>query len=126
MNNHLGSAGLRLRGPTFALLLFVLSSACLSAANAAYTQASLVLDKEIVRPGDSVTAAVHLHMEPGWHTYWKNPGASGEATEIHWQLPKGIQPGEIQWPVPQKLPDTNATTFIYENDVYLLVTLKVS
>src|SRR5882724_1866652 len=95
-------------------------------AEAAHTQARLLLAAETVRPGETVMAAVRLHMEPGWHTYWKNPGASGTPTEINWQLPKGVTAGEIQWPVPEKLPDTNATTYIYEGDVFLLVPLKLA
>src|SRR6266567_4409170 len=95
-------------------------------AQAAHTQARLVLATETARPGETIMAAVHLHMEPGWHTYWKNPGASGTASEINWQLPKGVSAGEIQWPVPEKLPDTNATTYIYEGDLFLLVPLKLA
>ena len=67
------------------------------------TQARLILSAEAARPGETVTAGVLLKMPSGWHTYWKNPGDSGEATKIVWQLPGGVQAGEIQWPVPEKL-----------------------
>jgi len=55
----------------------------------------------MARPGETVMAAVHLHMDANWHTYWKNPGLSGIASDIKWQLPKGMSAGEIQWPVPE-------------------------
>jgi thiol:disulfide interchange protein DsbD len=73
-------------------------------------------------------AGVHLHMDPGWHTYWRNPGQSGigVATTIAWQLPKGVTAGETQWPPPEKMPDPSFTTYIYENDVVLLVPLKLA
>src|SRR5882724_9365976 len=97
-------------------------------APAAHTQARLALATETARPGDTVMAGVHLRMDPGWHTYWRNPGQSGigVATTIAWQLPKGVTAGEIQWPTPEKLPDPQYTTYIYENDVVLLVPLKLA
>ena len=65
-------------------------------------------------------------MDPGWHTYWRNPGASGIATSIAWDLPAGVTAGPIQWPVPEKLPEEDLTTYIYSNDVVLLVPLKLA
>jgi thiol:disulfide interchange protein/DsbC/DsbD-like thiol-disulfide interchange protein len=65
-------------------------------------------------------------MAPGWHIYWKNSGASGIPTAVTWDLPAGITAGEIQWPVPEKLPPDDLTTYIYENEVVLLVPLKLA
>jgi thiol:disulfide interchange protein len=65
-------------------------------------------------------------MDSGWHTYWQNPGASGLSTTIEWQLPPGVTAGAIQWPVPEKLLDPDLTTYIYQDDVVLLVPLKLA
>ena len=94
-------------------------------AQSAHTQARLVLAADAARPGQTVQAGVHLHMDPRWHTYWRNPGASGIPTEIQWQLPAGISAGAIQWPVPEKLPAADLTTYIYKDDVVLLTLLTV-
>jgi thiol:disulfide interchange protein DsbD len=96
------------------------------AAQAAHTQARLVLAAATARPGETVLAGVQLRMDPRWHIYWRNPGASGMATKIAWQLPAGITPGAIQWPVSEKLPDEDLTTYIYTNEVVLLVPLKLA
>ena len=48
------------------------------------------------------------------------------ATKIEWQLPAGVTAGAIQWPVPEKLPDEDLTTYIYTNEVVLLVPLKLA
>jgi len=100
----------------------------LAAANghAAHTTAQLLVSAATARPGDTIWAGVQLKMEPGWHTYWKNPGAAGQATEIKWQLPAGITAGEIQWPLPEKLPPAEITTYGYENEVVLLVPLTLA
>jgi thiol:disulfide interchange protein len=95
-------------------------------AHAAHTQARLLLAAETARPGDTVLAGVQLHMDPRWHTYWRNPGASGIATKIEWELPPGVTAGTIRWPVPEKLPDEDLTTYIYTNEVVLLVPLKLA
>src|SRR5438128_3735777 len=90
------------------------------------TQARLILSAEAARPGETVTAGVLLKMPSGWHTYWKNPGDSGEATKIVWQLPDGIQAGEIQWPVPDKLNVADLTTYIYHDQVLLMAPLTLA
>jgi thiol:disulfide interchange protein len=98
---------------------------CLAAftARAAHTQVKLLFSADTAHPGDTIWAGVDLKMEPGWHTYWKNPGAAGMATDIKWQLPPGVTAGEIQWPLPEKLPPAEVTTYGYEDEVMLIVPL---
>jgi DsbC/DsbD-like thiol-disulfide interchange protein len=91
-----------------------------------HTQAKLILSAETAKPGDTIWAGVDMKMEPGWHTYWKNPGAAGLPTKIAWQLPSGVTAGEIQWPLPEKLPPIEVTTYGYENEVTLLVPLTLA
>ncbi len=96
-----------------------------TAAQAAHTEAQLLLAAEAARPGDTVLAGIKLTMEPGWHTYWKNPGAAGQATSIQWTLPPGVTAGEIQWPLPKKDVVSDIITFGYEHEVVLLVPLTL-
>jgi thiol:disulfide interchange protein DsbD len=96
-----------------------------TAARAAHTEAQLLLGAEMARPGDTVLAGVKLTMQPGWHTYWKNPGSAGKATSIKWTLPPGVTAGEIQWPLPKKITGSEITSYIYAEEVVLLVPLKL-
>ncbi len=96
-----------------------------TAARAAHTEAQLLLAAEQARPGDTVLAGIKLTMEPGWHTYWKNPGTAGQATSIKWTLPPGVTAGEIQWPLPKKDVVSDIITFGYEHEVVLLVPLTL-
>ena len=112
------------------LALNLLTAILLSAlgalpAEAAHTHAHLVLSADTARPGDTIVAGVHLQMDPGWHTYWQNPGASGMPTTIEWKLPPGITAGAAQWPIPEKLVDTELTTYIYRDEVVVLVPLRL-
>ncbi len=67
--------------------------------------------------------AVRLRMEKGWHTYWQNPGDAGSATRIEWKLPEGFQAGSIQWPVPEVISVPPLTSYGYEGEVWLLVSV---
>jgi DsbC/DsbD-like thiol-disulfide interchange protein len=102
------------------LLLIVIAAAPVRAAN---TTVQLLIAADTVTPGTTVLAAIQLEMEPGWHTYWKNPGESGQATEVKWQLPPGVIAGDILWPVPKKLPPAEVTTYGYEEKTVLIVPL---
>jgi len=105
-------------------LLLVLAMFC--TANAAHTRATLLLSASAARPGETVLAAVRLEMDPGWHTYWRNGGDSGGPTKIDWQLPTGVSAGEIQWPVPEKYIYEGLITYVYHDEVVLLVPLKLA
>src|SRR5687768_17294106 len=65
--------------------------------------ASLVPESTAVVPGRTVTLALMMRPEKGWHGYWKNPGDSGIETQIAWDLPAGLAAGPIQYPVPHRL-----------------------
>ena len=90
------------------------------------TTAKLVLPVNTVRPGDRVLAGVVLESAPGWHTYWRNPGESGIATEIQWALPDGVAAGEIRWPVPEYYEADGLVTYVHHGTAVLLVPLEFS
>jgi len=85
--------------------------------------AELIPEVSTVEPGKPFDVALHLHSDPGWHTYWINPGDAGLATKIVWTLPSGFTAGPIQWPTPEKHKMGPLTTYGYEGDVYLLTTI---
>jgi thiol:disulfide interchange protein len=93
---------------------------------AAATKVELILSADAARPDDTVMAGIHLTMQSGWHTYWRNPGDAGIATSVKWTLPPGITAGPIQWPVPDKLLTPPLTSYVYSNEVTLLVPLKIA
>jgi thiol:disulfide interchange protein DsbD len=69
-----------------------------------HLRAELVSEAGQVEAGRPFWVALRLTLQPGWHTYWRNPGDSGEAPQIRWHLPQGFSAGEIQWPPPERLP----------------------
>jgi len=107
-------------------LLLLANLLTVAVARAAHTQAQLLLSADTAKPGDTILAGVDLKMDVGWHTYWKNPGDSGIATTIKWDLPPGVTAGEIQWPLPKKLPPAEVTTYGYKDEVMLIVPLTLA
>jgi thiol:disulfide interchange protein DsbD len=91
-------------------------------------QVELLAEKAAVRPGDKITLALRQRIAPGWHTYWINPGDSGEPTRIEWKLPDGASAGPIEWPVPDAIPVGPLTNYGFSGDVLLLseVTIPAS
>lgn len=87
---------------------------------------ALVHAPQGVAVGRTVWVGLQFEHAPHWHTYWKNPGDSGLATTIKWQLPDGVTAGEIAWPVPKKIPIGDLANYGYEGTVLLPVPLTIS
>ena len=79
-----------------------------------------------VGPGKPVWLGLSLQHAPHWHTYWKNAGDSGLPTTMSWQLPAGVQAGEIAWPTPKQLKLGPLMNYGYEDTVLLPVPVTVS
>ena len=80
---------------------------------------------EGIQGGKPLWLGLQLTHAPHWHTYWKNPGDSGQATSLRWTLPAGLQAGEIGWPLPSKLPVGPLANYGYDGTVLLPVAVKV-
>ena len=79
-----------------------------------------------VAPGRPLQLGLLIAHQKDWHTYWKNPGDSGLPTELAWQLPAGMEAGEIAWPLPRKIPIGTLANYGYEGQVLLPVPVTVS
>src|SRR5687768_5708143 len=112
------------------LLLSAIAVFCLCATLRAdepsHVKASLIPEVRTIAPGTPFWVAVHLKMDPRWHTYWINPGDSGAATTIKWNLPPGFEAGPIQWPYPERIELPPLVSFAYENEAALLVRITPS
>lgn len=84
-------------------------------------RAELISDVKSIQPGKAFWVALKITMIPGWHVYWDNPGESGLATEMKWDLPAGFIASPIKWLPPQRFEVDGITTFGYANEAYHLI-----
>ncbi len=90
-----------------------------------HAEAELVAARDAAEPGQRLLVALRLKAAPGWHTYWRNPGDSGQPTSIEWKLPAGFSAGPIRWPVPQRLPIGPLANYGYAGEVLLASEIRV-
>src|SRR5207247_639472 len=107
-------------------LLACLTSLALPATASGETSArkvetQLVAEVTTVRAGEPFWIALHKKITPGWHTYWRNPGDSGEPVTLEWSLPPGFVAADIAWPVPERIPVGPVVSFGFSNEVLLPV-----
>lgn len=77
-----------------------------------------------IAPGERFTIVLRQTLADGWHTYWRNPGDSGEATQIMaWHLPAGFRAGDIQWPAPEAIPFDILVNYGYGHEVLFPITI---
>jgi len=80
----------------------------------------LIAEQDGIEPGGSFWVGLRQRIAPGWHTYWSNPGDSGEPTTIDWTLPTGFKAGDLVWPHPERIPLGPAMSFGYSGETVLL------
>jgi DsbC/DsbD-like thiol-disulfide interchange protein len=88
-----------------------------------HSQASLVSSVNQFRPGEPFVVAIRLKQDPGWHSYWKNPGDSGMPTTVAWTLPRGWRAEPIMWPIPHPLESSGVVAYGYDGEVRFLTRL---
>jgi thiol:disulfide interchange protein DsbD len=82
---------------------------------------SLISEQQGIVAGQPFWVAMYFDINPDWHTYWKNPGDSGNAPTIDWQLADGFTASEIQWPYPQRIPVGPLMNYGYSQQAMQLV-----
>ena len=89
-----------------------------------HVTASLVGETRNIVPGRPFQLALRQQIQPGWHTYWSNPGESGLPTTIEWSLPQGFRAGPIAWPVPERFTAGPVVAYGYKDEIFLPVTVE--
>lgn len=91
-----------------------------------YATVELIAEDSAIVPGQNFELAIHFDLTEHWHIYWQNPGASGLAPDLSWELPDGIEAGEIQWPVPERISMAGLVNYGYEDRATLIVPMRAS
>ena len=87
----------------FSLVLFNLNISPAHAQDEKLVNIRLLPETSRIEAGDTIWIGIEQSIEPGWHTYWKNPGDSGTAPVVNWDLPDGFKVGDLHWPTPEAI-----------------------
>ena len=85
----------------------------------------IIPEKVSIFNENEIYLIVKFDLEKNWHTYWKNPGDSGEPASFEWDLPEGFEISEAMWPTPELIPYPPLTTFGYTDQLELLFKLSL-
>ena len=110
----------------FATSLVLLGAGALSAAapvRSGHASAEWVSVSATCEPGKPLQTAIRLVIDPGWHTYWINPGEGGMPTSVEWKLPPGWTAGNLSHPLPIRMKTGGLPGFGHEGTLLLPVTL---
>jgi thiol:disulfide interchange protein DsbD len=80
----------------------------------------LIAEQTAIAPGGKIWVGIRQRIAEGWHTYWTNPGDSGEPLSIEWALPPGFAVGPIAWPHPERIAVGPAMSHGYTGEAVLL------
>jgi DsbC/DsbD-like thiol-disulfide interchange protein len=86
------------------------------------THVSLVAGNML--PGKGFTLGIRMQLEPGWHTYWKNPGDAGFPINAELTGANGFTAGELQFPTPHKTVSGGEVLYAYDSEVVFLLPIK--
>src|SRR4029450_5382357 len=103
------------------LLALIAGAPAARAADAPLVRVDLIVETVGIAPGGAAWGGIRPGAAPGWHTYWINPGDSGEALTIEWALPAGFTAEPIVWPHPERIPVGPAMSHGYTGETVLLV-----
>ncbi len=117
--------GLLCLGLAFGAVLNGVAGAAALAANSsaspwmesANSKARLVSGK-VERDGKStLMAGVQLRMDPGWKTYWKNPGDSGVPPHFDWSGSTNLKHAEVLFPAPHRFAEADGWAIGYRDEI---------
>ena len=109
----------------FRLVTAFLALIAMPAAAQTHIQPRLVAESSAPAAGSTITLAIDMRTEKGWHGYWSNPGEAGFAPRLKWDLPKGASVGAPDYPVPTTLLVAGLMNYVFEADHALLFSFKV-
>ncbi len=96
MNLHLSVSRVFRRIAGAGCALAVLAAPLYAQEASDLVKVELVAEPAAIRPGEPFTIGIKLTTKEHWHTYWRNPGDSGEPTTVTWKLPRGLHGGRTR------------------------------
>ncbi len=101
-----------LRATVAALAVVSLSGISAAAQDASawdkgFHAAARLIAGSIIQTEDAtlLRAGVEIRLDPGWHTYWRDPGDSGVPPTFDFAGSENVKSVTVQWPAPERVSD---------------------
>lgn len=107
------------------LLPGLLLLATLAHAREGVTSVELICATRALPAGGEAQLGLRFRLAPDWHLYWTNPGDSGLAPGLSWELPPGFRAGPARFPPPHRIDLTGLTCYGYADELFLVVPVTV-
>lgn len=72
-----------------------------------------------------LSLGLRLALKPGWHTYWRNPGDSGEPPTLKLATPDGASVAIVEWPAPERIDIGGIMSYGHDGDVLFVAKATV-
>jgi DsbC/DsbD-like thiol-disulfide interchange protein len=70
--------------------------------------------------GAFLRAGIEIKLEPGWQTYWRDPGDSGAPPKFDFSASENVKSVSVLWPAPQRFSDgAGGNSIGYVNHIIL-------
>ncbi|MEK9658281.1 MAG: protein-disulfide reductase DsbD domain-containing protein [bacterium] len=89
-----------------------------------HSQLTLHSNYTQLKQGDTLLLKATLHLDPEWHSYWKNPGNIGKSLSINWDKKSPIKHSRIYWPAPSIIESNNSYSLGYTQKMTLIIEVQ--
>lgn len=76
------------------------------------------------REDDGIAGGIEILLEPGWYTYWRNPGEAGVPPVFDFSESQNVAGVDVDYPAPQRYDDGTSVSLIYRDEVVLPLTIQ--
>lgn len=73
--------------------------------------------------GDVIDGGVEILLEPGWYTYWRNPGEAGLPPIFDFSGSTNVAEVDVRYPAPERYHDGVSVSLIYRDEVVFPLTI---
>lgn len=70
-----------------------------------------------------IAGGIEIVLEPGWYTYWRNPGEAGLPPVFDFSGSENVADVEVLYPAPERHDDGTSVSLIYRDEVVFPVAI---
>ena len=92
----------------------------------AHASARLITAEQATGSMSGIDAGLEIRLAPGWHAYWRTPGAAGIPASIDWAGSQNLRSAKLFWPAPHRYALEGLQTYGYEREVVLPIAIRLA